>query len=177
MSSRQCLIALRHGSRRRFMTDYYNLGAYSRRITTKSPEAQVWFDRGLNWIYGFNHAEAIKCFGEALKHDPDCAMAHWGVSYAAGPNYNLPWHLYDPQGKAAALGMAYDAMHTALAVADRASPVEQALIKALPARYPQREPIEDQRSWDKAFTVEMRKLFSAFPGDLDVACAFADAIM
>ena len=159
------------------MTAYYDLGSYSRRITTNSPEAQTWFDRGINWIYGFNHAEAIKCFGEALKHDPDCAMAHWGVSYAAGPNYNLPWHLYDPQGKAQALAAAYDAMKAALAVADRASPVEQALIKALPARYPQREPIEDQRPWDKAFTVEMRKLFSAFPGDLDVACAFADAIM
>ena len=72
-------------------------------ITTTSPDAQLWFDRGLNWLFGFNHAEAIKCFGKALEHDPDCAMAHWGISYAAGPNYNLPWHLYDPAGKAAAL--------------------------------------------------------------------------
>jgi tetratricopeptide (TPR) repeat protein len=157
--------------------DYYDLGAYSRRITTKSPEAQVWFDRGLNWLYGFNHAEAIKCFGEVLKHDPDCPMAHWGVSYAAGPNYNLPWHLYDPQGKAMALGAAYDAMKAANAVADRATPVEQALIKALAIRYPQRTPIEDQRDWDKAFTNEMRRVFGQFPGDLDVGCAFADAIM
>ena len=105
------------------MTDYYDLGAYSRRVTTRSPEAQVWFDRGLNWLFGFNHAEAIKCFAKATEHDPDCAMAHWGVSYAAGPNYNLPWHLYDPQGKAQALGMAYDAMQAALKVADRATPV------------------------------------------------------
>ena len=79
---------------------YYDLGAYSRPITTKSAEAQLWFDRGLNWLFGFNHAEAIACFGKALEHDPGCAMAHWGISYAAGPNYNLPWHLYDPAGKA-----------------------------------------------------------------------------
>src|SRR5215472_4136204 len=148
--------------------DYYDLGSYSRKITTAEPDAQVWFDRGLNWLYGFNHAEAIACFTKALEHDQGCAMAYWGISYAAGPNYNLPWHLYDPDGKAAALAAAYDAMQGALARADRASPVEQALIRALPARYPQREPIEDQRPWDKAFTVEMRKLFSAFPGDLDV---------
>ena len=45
---------------------YYNLGAYSRKITTSSPEAQAWFDRGLNWIYGFNHGEAIACFQQAL---------------------------------------------------------------------------------------------------------------
>jgi tetratricopeptide (TPR) repeat protein len=157
--------------------DYYDLGAYSRPITTKSSEAQVWFDRGLNWIFGFNHAEAIKCFGKALEHDPACAMAQWGIAYAAGPNYNLPWHLYDPAGKAQALAAAYDAMKAALTLADRATPVEQALIRALPARYPQREPIEDQSGWDKAFTREMRKLFAAYPNDLDVGCGFAEAIM
>lgn len=159
------------------MDDYYNLGAYSRRITTTSPQAQIWFDRGLNWLYGFNHAEAIKCFGEALKHDAQCPMAHWGISYAAGPNYNLPWHLYDPQGKAMALAAAYDAMKAANAVADRATPVEQALIGALAVRYPQRVPIDDQSSWDKAYTNEMRRVFARFRGDLDVACALADAIM
>jgi tetratricopeptide (TPR) repeat protein len=159
------------------MTDYYDLGGYSRRITTKSPEAQTWFDRGLNWVFGFNHAEAIKCFGEALKHDPNCAMARWGISYALGPNYNLPWHLYDPPGKAQALGAAYDAMQTALAAAEQATPVEQALIRALPARYPQRTPIEDQSAWDKAYTQQIRKVFGAFPGDLEVACLLAEAIM
>ena len=156
---------------------YYDLGAYSRPITTKSPDAQVWFDRGLNWVFGFNHAEAIKCFGKALEHDPDCAMAQWGISYAAGPNYNLPWHLYDPAGKTQALAAAYDAMQAALALAGGATPVEQALIRALPARYPQREPIEDQSGWDKAFTRAMRKVFADRPNDLDVGCVFAEAIM
>ena len=156
---------------------YYDLGAYSRPITTNSAEAQVWFDRGLNWVFGFNHAEAIKCFGKALEQDPGCAMAQWGISYAAGPNYNLPWHLYDPAGKAQALAAAYDAMQAALTLADRATPVEQALIRALPARYPQREPIEDQSEWDKAYTKVMRKVFADFRNDLDVACVFAEAIM
>jgi len=156
---------------------YYDLGAYSRAITTKSPEAQVWFDRGLNWVYAFNHEEGIKCFGKALEHDPDCAMAHWGISYAAGPNYNLPWHLYDPAGKAKALAAAYDAMQKALACAARATPVEQALIRALPVRYPQREPIEDQSAWDKAFTKAMRSVFNAWRDDLDVRTIFTDAIM
>lgn len=159
------------------MDDYYDLGAYSRPVTTKSPEAQIWFDRGLNWLFGFNHAEAIKCFGKALERDPACAMAHWGVAYAAGPNYNLPWHLYDPAGKALALATAYDAMQRALATAGGATPVEQALIHALPLRYPQCEAIEDQSAWDKAFTLEMRKVYAAFRGDLDVASVFAESIM
>lgn len=156
---------------------YYDLGAYRRPVTTKSPEAQLWFDRGLNWLYGFNHAEAIKCFAKALEHDPACAMAHWGVSYAAGPNYNLPWHLYDPVGKGRALATAYDALQAALKVADAATPVEQALIHALELRYPQREPIDDQSEWDKAFTRRMREVFGRFRGDPDVRCIFVDAIM
>ena len=143
--------------------DYYDLGSYTRKVTTAVPEAQLWFDRGLNWLFGFNHAEAIACFQKALERDPGCAMAYWGISYAAGPNYNLPWHLYDPAGKAAALAAAYDAMQGALARADGASPVEQALIRALPARYPQRETIEDQAPWDAAYADAMRQVFQRQP--------------
>ena len=157
--------------------EYYDLGGYIRAITTRSPDAQLWFDRGLNWVFAFNHEEAIKCFARALESDPGCAMAHWGIAYAAGPNYNLPWHRYDPAGKARALAASYDAMQKALANASRATPVEQALINALPARYPQRDAIKDQRSWDKAFTTEMRKVFSKYPDDLDVRCVFVEAIM
>jgi tetratricopeptide (TPR) repeat protein len=156
---------------------YFDLGPYSRKITTSSPDAQLWFDRGLNWVFGFNHGEAIKCFQKALQHDPGCAMAHWGISYASGPNYNLPWHRYDPLGRQMALSASYDAMQGALAHAGKASPIEQAIIRALPARYPQREAIEDMAPWDKAFTKEMRKVFGAYPDDLDVRALFAEAIM
>ena len=156
---------------------YFDLGPYSRKITTSSPDAQIWFDRGLNWVFGFNHGEASKCFKQALGHDPDCAMAHWGVSYAAGPNYNLPWVRLDPHGRQMALSAAYDAMQSALAHAGTASPVEQALIRALPARYPQREAIDDMSAWDKAYTKAMRKVFDAHPADLDLRAIYAEAIM
>jgi hypothetical protein len=77
------------------MTDYpYNLGSYSRRVATSSPDAQIWFDRGFNWVYGFHHEEAEVCFRRALDADPNCAMAHWGLAYIAGPNYNRPWELF-----------------------------------------------------------------------------------
>ena len=49
------------------MDDYpYDLGPYTRKITTASPAAQLWFDRGLNWCFGFHHEEAIHCFEAAL---------------------------------------------------------------------------------------------------------------
>jgi tetratricopeptide (TPR) repeat protein len=156
---------------------YFDLGKYCRNVTTPSFDAQLWFDRGLNWLFGFNHGEAIKCFQKALEHDPECVMAHWGVSYASGPNYNLPWHLYDPHGRQMALSASYDAMQGALPHAGKASPVEQAMIHALSARYPQREAIEDMAPWDKAYTKKMRRVFEAYPDDLEVRAVFAESIM
>ncbi len=66
--------------------DYpYDVGAHTRTVTTTSPEAQRWFDRGLNWCFGYHHEEAMVCFEKAIAADPGCAMAHWGVAYAASP--------------------------------------------------------------------------------------------
>ncbi|MEL6773265.1 MAG: tetratricopeptide repeat protein [Pseudomonadota bacterium] len=157
--------------------DYFDVGPFTRPVTTAVPEAQTWFDRGINWLYGFGHEEAIACFQKAAEADPGCAMAYWGISYAAGPNYNLPWHLYDPAGKAAALGAAYDAMKAAEGAMAGATPVEQALIGALGARYPQREPIDDMRPWDKAYTTAMRAVFEAYGGDREVRTVFVEAMM
>jgi tetratricopeptide (TPR) repeat protein len=156
---------------------YFDLGSYTRKVSTTSPDAQTWFDRGLNWVFGFNHGEAIKCFQRAIEHDPECAMAYWGVSYSSGPNYNLPWNRYDPNGRQRALSASYEAMQQALAHAGKATAIEQAMIEALKARYPQRDAIEDMTPWDKAFTREMRKIFEAHPDDLEVRAVFVEAIM
>jgi tetratricopeptide (TPR) repeat protein len=156
---------------------YYDLGAYSRAITTTSPEAQVWFDRGLNWTFGYNHEEAVACFQKALEHDPDCAMAHWGVAYAVGPNYNFPWELFDPEGKAQALAAAHDEARRACELAGGTTPAEQALIAALPARYPERTPIEDQAPWNDAFADAMRLAYEQHPNDPEIITVFAEAIL
>ena len=158
--------------------DYpYDLGPYSRKVTTTSADAQRWFDRGLNWCFGYHHEEAVACFGKAMEADPKCAMAHWGVAYAAGPNYNFPWELMDPAGKAAALARAYDSARAALALADGVTAPERALIEALPARYPDRDPIDDQRPWNDAFADAMRLAHRACPDDLDLRAIFAEAIL
>ncbi len=157
--------------------EYFDLGRYGRPVTTVSPDTQLWFDRGLNWLFIYNHEESIACFRRAIAADPACAMAPWGVSYASGPNYNLPWQLYDPAGRTRALAAAYDAMLAAQSHADGATAVERALIGALAARYPQRDPVEDLSPWDKAFTNEMRRVHAAFPDDLEVRTVFAEAIM
>jgi tetratricopeptide (TPR) repeat protein len=158
--------------------DYpYDLGPYSRKITTSSADAQRWFDRGLNWCFGYHHEEAIACFEKALEADPNCAMAHWGVGYAAGPNYNFPWELQDPEGKTGALARSYDAARAALARAGDVTPPERAMIEALQTRYPQREPLDDQSPWNDAFADAMRLAYRAHPADLDVRAIFVESIL
>ena len=161
---------------------YFDLGDYTRTVTTASADTKLWFDRGLNWIYGFNHDEAICCFRKALAYDPNCAIAHWGIAYAAGPNYNMPWILRDPHSKSTTLAVAYDATEAALSLAGPAhssnvTPVEAALIDTLPARYPQRDPIADQSGWDSNFTSAMRSVYKSFPDDRDVRAIFTEAIL
>jgi len=171
-------VAPRKRERRGATMDYpYDVGRYARTVTTASADAQRWFDRGLNWCYGYHHEEAVACFEKALEADPNCAMAHWGIGYAAGPNYNFPWELMDPAGKAAALMRSFDASRAALALAGGVTAVERALIEALPARYPQREPIEDQGAWNDAYADAMRVAHSAHPNDLDLCAIFVEAIL
>ena len=59
-------------------------------VTTKTPQAQRFFDQGMRLLYAFNHAEAIRAFREAARLDPSLAMAYWGQALALGPNLNAP---------------------------------------------------------------------------------------
>lgn len=56
-----------------------NIGNSHLKITTSSPAAQQWFDQGMNLLHAFWEFEAYRCFLQAAKEDPDCAMAYWGV--------------------------------------------------------------------------------------------------
>ena len=40
--------------------------------------------------WGFNHEEAARCFAAAAAEDGTMAMAHWGLAFAGGLNYNRP---------------------------------------------------------------------------------------
>lgn len=159
--------------------DYYDLGSHSRRVTTSSPAAQTWFDRGLNWTYAFNHEEAVRCFEAAGAADPDCAMADWGVAYALGPNYNKPWEFFDARDLARTVERTHAAVERAHAKAARATPVERALVAALRARYP-RAAAPDAAAcsvWNTDYADSMRAAYDLAPDDPDVAALHADALM
>ena len=161
------------------MDDYYDLGTYSRAVTTGSPQAQRWFDRGLLWSYGYNHDEAIRCFRKAIEHDRDCAMAYWGIAYASGPNYNKRWDAFIEQELKEAVAQARLATQAALVHIDRASPVEQGLIRALEQRYQANQvtSLEQLFSWNDAYAASMRDVYRSFADDPDVAALFAEALI
>jgi tetratricopeptide (TPR) repeat protein len=146
-----------------------NLGNHHHAITTRSAEAQRFFDQGLRLIYGFNHDEAIRSFSEATRLDPHCAMAYWGIGFAYGPNYNL---LLDDQHNRAA----YAAVEKAVELKPHASEPERAYIDALALRY-SLDPQADRKGLDRAFADAMRQLSRRYPDDLDAATLFAESMM
>ncbi|MFH8617345.1 hypothetical protein ACH4E8_20030 [Streptomyces sp. NPDC017979] len=156
---------------------YFDLGTHTRPVTTSSPEAQLWFDRGLVWTYAFHHEEAARCFERAAAADPDCAMAHWGLAYALGPNYNKPWESFDAHDLTRTVERTHAAVERAHEKAAGATDVERALIGALRARYPQAAPVEDCSVWNEPYAESMRAAHECDPDDLDVATLYADALM
>lgn len=149
-----------------------DLGTHHREITTRSAEAQAFFDQGLRLAYAFNHDEAVRSFAKAAALDPSCAMCFWGAALALGPNYNMPML----RGRTA---MAWEALQKALANAPHASPVEQALIGALAKRYagPRYLTPAEQQPYTEAYAEAMREVAESFPEDDDVQVLFAESLM
>ncbi len=87
----------------------------SYRVSTDSPPCQEFFDQGLGYYYSYVWMEAARSFETAARHDPNCAMAWWGLSRALEQ-----WKKGD---HAKAAQKAHD-------LRDRASHREQLLIEA-----------------------------------------------
>jgi tetratricopeptide (TPR) repeat protein len=157
--------------------DYFDLGTHSFPVTTRSSIAQTWFDRGLNWVYGFNHREAVTCFEHAVADDPECPMAYWGIALAAGPNYNKQWERFDERELAITFRRTFDETQNALSLRGKAIPKEKAIIETLRARYPSQQPVEDFQALYDQYADAMREVYQAYPDDMDVVALFADALM
>ena len=104
-------------------------------------------------------------------------MAHWGLAYAAGPNYNMPWHLFDDKNRAKALTIGHDSSRAALKLTDGLTDWELALVNALPARYPEPNPIDDMSPWNDDFADAMRVAFHNNRDSLEVRTIFAEALL
>jgi tetratricopeptide (TPR) repeat protein len=145
------------------------LGTHKFPVTTRSEQAQSFINQGVNLAYGFNHAEAGRAFREAVRLDPECAMAYWGQALVLGPNINAPMVPEDEP-------KAHELAQKAVALKPKASEREQAYIDALAQRYSGSEK-PDRKSLDLSFANAMREVHKRQPDDLDAATIFAEALM
>ena len=141
--------------------DHFDLGTHTMSVTTHSERARFWFNYGLNWCYGFNQEEGVKCFLKALEYDPGCAMAHWGVAYAAGPFYNYAWCDFSDDEASRCTRFCHRHVQLARQYAVNTTPVEKALIDALSARFqrPHRVTQAEFDQWDDDYSNAMRAVY------------------
>jgi len=145
-------------------------GPYRRKVTGATPEAQQYFDQGLNLLFAFNLDEAIRAFEAATACAPDCAMAYWGLAVAHGPHYN---NLSVPPQHAKG---AWEALTKARELSQPCTAAEKALIGALGKRYANPQP-EDRKPLDKAYSDALREVWKQFPHDADIGSLFAESAM
>ena len=145
------------------------LGDYSRALSSNNEDSVRFFNQGLRLTYAFNHSEALRAFKEAIRLDPDNAMAYWGWALVLGPNLNLPMQpsLNDS---------AHAAIEQAVALKGKVSKQEAAFIDALATRYAADTPA-DRSALDAAYADAMAELAARYPDDLDAATLYAAALM
>ncbi|MBT5409435.1 MAG: tetratricopeptide repeat protein [Phycisphaerae bacterium] len=146
------------------------LGDHRRTISTDSEEARKWFDQGFALMTGFNFDGAIASFGQATIYDPNCAMAWWGIAYAAGPNQNNP-SMDSPRDE-----WAYAAAQRAYELKEYETGANRALIEAIVTRYNYPTP-EDFTDQHFAYLAAMEAVHEQFPMDPDVTTWTAEAMM
>lgn len=157
---------------------YYDLGTLQRPITTTSKEAQAWFNHGWIWCIAFNHEEAIICFKNAILADPQCVMAHWGVAYAMGPNYNIPLEAHSDEELKEVFAKIDEAIIEAKKSLENVTEVEKALVEALEFRYPKdKRNAKEFNIWNAEYASAMENVYERFNNDLDVVTLYADALM
>ena len=114
---------------------------------TATPEAQIWFDQGLNLMHDFWDYESAKAFEQGVRVDPKCAMCFWGLAEEEGFRGG-PEKVYGTK-----------ALAEAVRLKKHASGAEKLYIEAADA---ERKGDGD----DKAEIVILRKLVKKYPKDL-----------
>jgi tetratricopeptide (TPR) repeat protein len=149
------------------------LGTFHRPTSSKSTEAQQYFDQGMRLLWAFNHDESTRSFARAAQLDPHCAICLWGVALTVGPNYNMPMMA------AARAKVAYGSLEQANRVLAHASPVERALINALKARYPRPAALDPSNEGPvlEAYAGAMHTVAQQFPADDDIQTMYAESLM
>lgn len=122
---------------------------------TATPEAQIWFDQGLNLLHDFWDYESERAFEQSIRTDPRCAMCYWGL-YQALMFRQSTETAYSEQ-----------ALASAVKLKDHAGKAEHLYIEAATAANDAAKAAggEDRPSNEKE-TAVWRQLVKKYPNDL-----------
>ena len=133
-------------------------------IRTSDPEAQAWFDYGLQLFHAFYHNDAKLAFDKAVERDPHCSMCLWGQALSRGStqNYNV-----SADDQKTALDDARKAQVAA------ATPLEQLLSAALVARYSAKQDAKAETN----FAAALEAAQALDPAAMDISLVAAEALL
>lgn len=134
-----------------------NIGSSNLKITTKSAEAQKYFNQGLNLMHAFWDLEAYRAFREAAKSDENCAMAYWGIYNSLGQNAQ---EMTDERNAA---------LKKAIELAPTATHREQFYIRAISL-------LAEQGKGRAAWIAEMEALIDKYPNDVEAKLLLANSL-
>lgn len=146
-------------------------------ISTKSKEAQAFFNQGVDQVHSFWFKESERSFMQVLELDPDAVMAYWGIALSAAGDYRPAFQLMRNRSGQARPPMspnekrAWEAIQKGYALRDKASPKEQLYIES---QYARRNP--EAKDADAEYVAGLRKIVQQFPEDLEAKSMLALAI-
>jgi hypothetical protein len=132
---------------------------------TATPEAQMWFDQGLNLLHDFWDYESVRAFEQSVRVDPQCAMCYWGVYEAEKFRHNNSAYFADP------------ALAKAVSLKGRASKSERLYIEASAAAdAAEKSEKEEKKTGDSKEVQLYRKLVKSSPTDMQARIFLANAL-
>jgi hypothetical protein len=135
--------------------------------TSCKPEAQKLFDEGMLYQHSFWYRASQRMFEDALKADPECGIAYWGIALSLLLNPHA-----SPPAKNLAEGAA--AIATGKSVGAK-SQRELDYLDALAVMYADHEKV-DHRTRIQAYAKAMEQLAQRYPNDDEAQIHYALAL-
>jgi tetratricopeptide (TPR) repeat protein len=136
--------------------------------TSCNEAAQSHFDRGMRYQHSFWYRESKTSFEEALRADPNCTIAYWGIAQSLMAN---PFNPTPPKNLAEGLALVQKA--TQLGAGTQR---ENDLIRAIGVFYTDFERL-NQRTRAQSYTKAMETVARQYPNDDEIQIYYALALV
>jgi hypothetical protein len=132
---------------------------------TATPEAQIWFEQGLNLLHDFWDYESVRAFEQSVRVDPQCAMCYWGIYQAEKFRHSNSAYFADA------------ALAKAVSLKGRVSKSERLYIEAsAAAEATEKSEKEEKKTGDSKEVQLYRKLVKGNPKDMQALIFLANSL-